>query len=499
MRWSLRYQLLLPLLMLLVGVVGMSAWTALASAERAGDLIDERMHRIADTVDKVKISYDQKDILSSMKGLSGAEFLLCGKDRKPLKDAKGQAWTTLAVNAAELDEFDDTLPEPKKEWPALSQRPRVKIAGQTYFSHGIPLHRPDQVLYVFFPESLWRDAVWEAVRPSLVVGVIGGLASLILMVAVAQRLSRRFQELERRTRQIAQGDFSPMSLPRRNDELRDLARSVNEMAGQLAQFQETAKKTERLRLLGQVSGGLAHQLRNGVTGARLAVQLHARSCNGHPSPPSLSLAADAEALDVALRQLALLELHLKRFLDLGKASEIQKQRCDLLKLLDETVTLLQPQCRHADIKLDWHAPTDLTEPTLQADRGQLSQMFLNLLTNAIEAAGPGGMVEVVLERTPNRPTAIRIEVRDSGPGPAPEVAARLFEPFVTGKPEGVGLGLAVARQVAEAHGGSIQWRRENHRTCFAVELPIQATRVQVCAAVAQTAHNRDSALQERSA
>jgi nitrogen-specific signal transduction histidine kinase len=62
-------------------------------------------------------------------------------------------------------------------------------------------------------------------------------------------------------------------------------------------------------------------------------------------------------------------------------------------------------------------------------------------------------------------------VWDSGPGPAPEIAGRLFEPFVTGKPEGVGLGLAVARQVVEAHGGRIGWERRDGRTCFRVELP----------------------------
>jgi len=66
-------------------------------------------------------------------------------------------------------------------------------------------------------------------------------------------------------------------------------------------------------------------------------------------------------------------------------------------------------------------------------------------------------------------------VIDTGPGPSPDIADRLFEPFVTGKPEGVGLGLAVSRQIAEAHAGRITWRREQDRTCFRVELPVTAS------------------------
>jgi signal transduction histidine kinase len=92
-------------------------------------------------------------------------------------------------------------------------------------------------------------------------------------------------------------------------------------------------------------------------------------------------------------------------------------------------------------------------------------------SNAVEAAGPGGWVELSL-RGPAASRAV-VEVRDSGSGPAPEVGDRLFEPFVTGKPEGVGLGLAVARQVAEAHGGRIAWHREEGRTCFTIELPAE--------------------------
>jgi signal transduction histidine kinase len=100
-------------------------------------------------------------------------------------------------------------------------------------------------------------------------------------------------------------------------------------------------------------------------------------------------------------------------------------------------------------------------------------VFLNVVTNAIEAAGPGGVVEVQLAAGPNGQAVIA--VFDSGTGPPPDVAARLFEPFVTGKREGVGLGLAVARQIVDAHGGTIRWHREGERTCFEIALPLPAT------------------------
>src|SRR5262249_5160422 len=103
------------------------------------------------------------------------------------------------------------------------------------------------------------------------------------------------------------------------------------------------------------------------------------------------------------------------------------------------------------------------------DAGQIGQLLLNVIDNAIEAAGPGGWVEVVLRREPG--PLVVLEVSDSGPGPSADVAAKLFEPFVTGKPEGVGLGLAVARPVAEAHGGRIGWLRDGAATRFRIELP----------------------------
>jgi signal transduction histidine kinase len=455
MRWSIRYQLLIPLLALLLGVVGViGTWTAVASASREWDQIETQVRSVAHSLSDSRLQFPlTPPVLRRMKELSGAEYILIARN--------GIQTTTLTTDEIVVPNDVAVV----DNWEQLQLGPRVEVAGAGYLCSGLRLSEPHPnagaVLYILYPEALWRDALWQAIRPSLVLGILGALASMVVAAGLAHRLGRRIQELERRTRLIAAGDFSPMPLPRRNDELRDLTQSVNDMAQRLAQLQETVKKSERLRLLGQVSGGLAHQLRNAVTGARLAVQLHARECNGH---------ADPEALEVALRQLTLVEVNLKRFLDLGRTEGLRRELCSLPALIEETVTLLRPQCRHARIDLRWQPPTGPANLMVMGDPGQLGHLFLNIIGNAVEAAGPNGRVEVGLRLEGER-TAV-VTVSDSGPGPPAEIADRLFEPFVTGKREGVGLGLTVARQAAEAHGGEITWARASGQTCFRIELPL---------------------------
>jgi len=116
-----------------------------------------------------------------------------------------------------------------------------------------------------------------------------------------------------------------------------------------------------------------------VAGARLAVQLHAQDC---------SAPADAESLTVALRQLSLVEMHLKNSSTLGKTIELQRGPCKLEAIVGETIELLGPQCRHAHTEL--RAIPAETTIDLNADAAQLSHLFLNVIMNAVEAAGPNG-------------------------------------------------------------------------------------------------------------
>jgi signal transduction histidine kinase len=454
MRLSLRYRLLVPLALLLIGDAAATAWAAAIAARSAERRLAAQQWAVARTLTEPRSTFPLTErVLQQIKGFSGAEFLF------------------VPVVGPPESTFPDPKPMPPADVPTATQPqsdeehtlgPPVEVAGNAYRVLRLPLRQPHPQaggsLYIFYPESLRQTAVRDAVRPLLILGGVGALAAMALASAFGSRLVRRIRDLDARTRLIAAGDFRPMPVPNSNDELRDLCEGVNDMARRLAAFQEQLQRDERLRVLGQFSGGLAHQLRNAAAGAKLAVELFLQE---NPS-------ADPEPLRVALRQLARIESNLRQFLDLGKPPIQRKEPCDLARLIDQTVSLLKPQCQHAGTTIVWNPPTESAE--LLGDAAQLSHLFANVIGNAVEAAGPGGTVSIGLSLSVQ---SLEVEVIDSGPGPPPEIAAKLFEPFTTGKPEGVGLGLAVAKQSADSHGGRISWERREGKTVFRIELPRQ--------------------------
>lgn len=465
MRWPILAQVLVPVAALMLGAVGLGTWMAYAAAERAiRQQVEAQVRNMAGVLGDVPFPLTSS-VLQQVKGLSGTEVVVIAPDGRCLSTLPSVSETLLKAVPLEKDGKAFRLSDP------------VLIGDETFLLGGVQLHtsRGDEagLLILLYPYSRWQQALWEAVRPVLAIGALGGVLAVVLAILIAARLSSRVRDLQRRTRLIAAGDFGPMPLPLWNDELRDLAVSVNEMAEQLTQLRDTVQKTERLRLLGQLGGGLAHQLRNGITGARLAVQVHLRE---HPE-------LDNEPLEVALRQLSLVETHLHRFLDLGRTDAETQRLLRLPELIQETLQLLQPQARHHQVKLTWNRLDSSTEdsqhgnetaggqhepPGLWGHPGSLSHLLLNVVQNGIEAAGRGGSVEIVTRYENGQHI---VEVFDTGPGPDPRIAERLFEPFVTGKPDGIGLGLAVAWQVAQSHGGNLSWFRADNRTCFRLVLP----------------------------
>lgn len=445
----LSFQILAPVILLLVGVMVMVIWLGMGQWRRARAEALQKFEHVGQACSGVTIPRTRL-ILDVMRDLSGAELILCNATGVPLTDEQGELLATVAI-ASPLPHFQSGVTT------------ELQTGRQRWLARYLPWGTGDQfwVLVLLDLDALDRSA-WNAMIPVMVTGTTVGCGGLALAWIIAAGITHRFSVLMRQTARIAQGDFTPMDLPTQTAELEELSRSVNQMAAHLNANAESLRQSERASLIGQIGAGMAHQIRNAATGARLAIQLHARATVGDPP----------EDLRVALRQLELIELQVRQLLELGRPSPRLRQQINPCALIDDAVALVRPRYRHSGTLLKWSCPDTAMEMPL-VDGVGLRLVLINLLTNALEAAGPGGTVEIVIRES--QEPFISIDVRDNGPGPAPALIPRLFEPFATGKHDGVGLGLAVARRVAREHGGDVCWHRENDTTVFTLTVPNNTT------------------------
>lgn len=460
MRLPLQIQIVAPLMVVTAATVAaLATFQAISAARRSQEQIETQLADVARTLQGSNFPLTQP-VLQQMKGLSGADFVL----ETPL----GTLFSTL-----ELPDGKIQLPRTKNGAAGrqFELRNLIELQGRDYFH--VPLRLPGRrgvgeqpLLHVLYSQEDYRRARWEAVAPSAALGSVAVLASVLCGVWIARNVCRSVSRIGQHVERIAAGDFRPVPASGRDDELNDLAANVNLMAGRLVAYEQQVRRTEQLRTLGQLGAGLAHEIRNAVTGSRMALQIHAQQC---------PLGSESESLEVALRQLRLIETYVQRFLRLSKPPEhFPRGRVDLVELVEEVTPLVGPHVRHLGVVLECNCPA---APVLvSGDSESLGQVLLNLLFNAIEAVtspGEGAIgkrVTVCVRREEARAVLV---VEDSGAGPSGSVGDRLFDPFVSEKANGVGLGLSVSREIVEEHGGKIAWRRGAGTTSFQVSLPLE--------------------------
>ena len=363
---------------------------------------------------------------------------------------------------------------------------------------------------VLFNESELREARWRMASFPL----LTGFSTIILLTSVtllfASRLIRRLSTLQQCVGRISTGEFNAIVPSGPSDEVGRLGVAVTRMSRQLLKMQETLQRQQGEKLLHQVAGGLAHQLRNSTTGARMAIELHQRSCG---------LADDS--LGVALNQLEHTEAHVRRLLTVASGRKEQDVPERALGCLEDSMQTLMATAKHLRIELDANLASDL-EGVMVSDGPSLQAAFSNLVLNAMYE---GNRVSVecrmlsgfdVATRPPDAvgmhpdrgdasignklPEVIRssneswsraqgissagkvttgigevtragfaiLTVCDNGDGPPPAVANDIFEPFVTSKPEGLGLGLPLVARCARRLEGDVQWERLEQQTKFSL-------------------------------
>jgi signal transduction histidine kinase len=241
--------------------------------------------------------------------------------------------------------------------------------------------------------------------------------------------------------------------------LQDKIRREKLIEGQL-------RHTERLAALGRLVAGVAHEVRNPLATIRLRVQMCRRDAdNEHVK----------ESCQIALQEIERLNGIVNRLLSFARPVQLHLEPADLRKLVEERMSSFAEWALKTGVTMQASLPGDCVP--LQVDVGRMTQVFDNVIQNAIEAMSDGGGTLSVSLAPQLEPAAngnsVHIEFRDTGKGMAASVARHIFDPFFTTKPTGTGLGLSISHELVQAHGGDIHVDSEEGRgTCVTITIPV---------------------------
>ena len=455
MTWSLRYQMLLPL----VVFVAMLAFTitfdqaALQVKQESNQAIQVYID-VSRRLSTVTPGQSLSILNEYQREYPDWNFVVIDHRRLktstiPLSARKQEILANLPAAPKETAGHDAFLLAAQGNWYYVSP---IIVPGWNSGSYLVCLE-PYQAIASTIT-GVYRRSSWMAFS-------ISGI--LICVAAIySNRLSHRVFRIQKQVQHIAAGNLSQMADERGHDEISQLAKSVNSMAADLESMKQLVEQTERSRLHAQLAGGIAHELRNGIHTARLSLEMFQEVCDP-------AVITSQSMLINAQEQLSITETLVRRLLTLGKPQKRTLIPEPLNLVLDNVVETMQPISHHTEVhfrseidpQLDWIA----------RDSESMQAAFLNLCMNAVEAAGRHGEVHLTAQPASN---GIEIQISDTGSGPAAEISETLFEPFTTTKPEGIGLGLGLVRQAVTEAGGSVGWNRIDNRTVFHVWLPTQA-------------------------
>jgi signal transduction histidine kinase len=248
----------------------------------------------------------------------------------------------------------------------------------------------------------------------------------------------------------------------RRDEIGQLAKTLTRTHQSLRDERELRRAAERHALLGRMAASLAHEVRNPVSAIRLHAQLLEHASQEEAAVSRELIESEAGRIEELVSQ----------WLNHARPVPPVLTEVDVVESLRQAVRLMEPQARHSGVGIEMDAETSLLIP---ADRHRVQQVFGNLLRNAVQAMPSGGTVTV---RVLDEKTRVAVVFEDGGEGFSPAALARSGEPFYSEKEGGMGLGLAVAKEICLAHGGGlVAENRTGGGATVRVEFPKNPTRL----------------------
>ena len=296
--------------------------------------------------------------------------------------------------------------------------------------------------------------------------VLGSVLAILGALALSRQLTGPLLRLADGVRAVSGGDFTQTVAVTGRDEVAELSDAFNRMTSQLGRLREVEEKMrrqERLSTLGEVAAGLAHEVRNPLGIIKTTAELLQRSVHLDE--------AENRRLGYVVEEVRRIEALIRDFLTFAKAPQVAVPVA-LDEVAERVIAFTQQEAEHRHVGVDFVNRAKGT--ALTGDPGQIYDAILNLVLNALDAMQGGGQLTIRHERAG---MGVRLVIADTGPGVPDEIRPRLFDPFVTSKASGTGLGLAKVFAVMQTHGGTVEYKGSPRGAVFELTFPPAADQV----------------------
>jgi len=451
---GIRAKIVLPFTLLFLATILVVAFLAARATAR---VMNERIQaQMTDLAGVLSQFAGNPTVLEKVKSIAGADLATV--------DARGAILATTLEPACARALGKLLAAEPPSAGSGAAPTRLLQLDGCLYRVTFAPIqaarwHQGEAFVYLLAPEAQIREAVQRAARPILIAAACGAVAVIVLGYLVGHRLSRPVESLASQARRLAAGEASAPLAVKTRDEVGRLAEAFNALLESLRRAEAKAVASERLAAVGQVAAGIAHEVRNPLSGIKMSAQVVRRRLRELD-------AGTEESVDVMLAEVARLEVIIDDLLTFARPTEPKLEPADLNAVIANVLDFMARQLGHAGIAV--RRELDEALPPVPLDPQRVRQVVLNLVLNAAEAMPNGGTLTA---RTREAGGFAVAELDDTGHGIAPEAAERVFEPFFTTKRGGSGLGLGVSRTIIEAHGGTLCFQPLEKGTRFVFTIP----------------------------
>lgn len=307
------------------------------------------------------------------------------------------------------------------------------------------------------------------------VGFASFLVAALLAITITRWIILPVQKLMSGMTRFAAGELKYKVETTGRDEIGQLSQRFNDMAERILDIQEKLKKAERFETLSRMSSVLSHEIRNPLNSMVINLQIMRRELR----KPSIKIDKLEKYLAIVDTEIKRLDELVRDFLLVSRPPKLKKDKTKLDQLLNEIIIAQQVFSLERGVRVERRF--EISEVRAYLDTAKIKQALLNIYLNAIQAMSGGGKLQIglALESVPDAASLMirfaRIEFSDTGKGIEPKALEQIFDFYYSTKDQGSGLGLSIAQQIIEEHGGKISVSSElNRGTTFYIRLPIES-------------------------